>query len=68
MSNEYKDWEWDAAQTYLLNEVYMIEKVEYITGFKDGYLVICRHTDGSRAPYFVWLDEINGWNYREIYI
>lgn len=68
MSNEYKDWLWDAAQDYLLNEVYIIEKVEYITEFEDGYLIIGKHTDGSRGLYFVWLDEINGWSYKKIYI
>lgn len=31
MSNEYKDWCWDAAQDYLLNEVFMIEEIEYMT-------------------------------------
>ena len=68
MSNEYKDWYWDAAQDYLVNEVYMIEEIEYMTEFEDGYLVICRHTDGSRGAYFVWLDEVSGWSYKEIYI
>ena len=68
MSNEYKDWCWDAAQDYLVNEVYMIEEVEYMTEFEDGYLVICRHTDGSRGPYFVWNDDDNGWSYKEVYI
>lgn len=68
MSNEWKDYLWDAAQDYLLNEVYMIKKVEYITEFNDGYLMICKHMDGSKGSYFVWLDEINGWSYKEMYV
>lgn len=68
MSNEYKDWCWDAAQDYLVNEVYMIEEVEYMTEFNDGYLMICRYTDGSRAPYFVWNDDDYGWSYKEIIV
>ena len=66
MSNEYKDWCWDAAQDYLLNEVFMIEEIEYMTEFNDGYLIIGRHTDGSRGAYFVWNDEDFGWSYRFI--
>ena len=53
MSNEYKDWCWDAAQDYLLNEIYMIERIEYMTTFNDGYLIICEHTDCSKGTYFV---------------
>ena len=68
MSNEYKDWHWDAAQDYLLNEVYMIEEIEYMTEYGCGYLIISRHTDGSKGAYFVWLDEIEGWGYKDIYI
>ena len=66
MSNEYKDWCWDTAQDYLLNEVYMIEEVEYMTEYGCGYLIIGRHVDGSRGAYFVWLDETYGWSYKFI--
>lgn len=68
MSNEYKDWCWDAAQEYLLNEVYMIEEIEHVAKYNEGYLIICKHADCSRGLYFVWLDEIDGWSYKEIYI
>lgn len=68
MSNEYKDWCWDAAQDYLLNEIYMIKRIEYMTTFHDGYLIICEHTDYSKGTYFVWNDEDCGWSYREIII
>lgn len=68
MSNEYKDWCLDAAQDYILNEIYMIKKVEYITEFNDGYLMICRHIDGSKSPYFVWLDACGDWSYKEVLI
>lgn len=68
MSNEYKDWCWDAAQDYLLNEIYMIEKIEYMTTFNDGYLIICKHTDCSKGTYFVWNDEDWGWSYNEIIV
>ncbi len=68
MSNEYKDWCWDAAQDYLLNEVFMIEEIEYMTEYDYGYLIIGRHTEGSKGAYFVWLDEINGWSYKSIYV
>ena len=56
------------AQDYLLNEVYMIEKIEYMTEYDYGYLIIGRHTDGSRGAYFVWYDEDEGWNYKSIYV
>ena len=39
-----------------------------MTEFNDGYLMICRYTDGSRAPYFVWNDDDYGWSYKEIYV
>lgn len=68
MSNEWKDYLWDAAQEYLLNEVYMIEKIEHVAEYNDGYLMICKHADGSRGLYFVWLDEIDGWSYKDIYV
>ena len=61
MSNEYKDWMYDKAQEFLFNEVCMIEIIEYCTSFEDGYLMICRHTDGSTGAYFVWLDDVDGW-------
>lgn len=66
MSNEYKDWLWDAAQDYLLNEVYMVEEIEYMTEYGYGYLIIGRHTDSSRGAYFVWNDEDYGWGYKSI--
>ena len=66
MSNEYKDWLWDAAQDCLLNEVYMIEEIEYMTEYGCGYLIIGKHTDGSRGAYFVWNDEDYGWGYKFI--
>ena len=66
MSNEYKDWLWDTAQDYLLNEVYMIEEIEYMTEYDYGYSILCRHTDGSKRVYFVWNDEDWGWSYRSI--
>ena len=68
MSNEYKDWNWDMAQDYLLNEVYMIEEIEYMTEYDYGYLIIGRHTDSSRGAYFVWNDEDYGWSYKSIYV
>lgn len=68
MSNEYKDYLWDTAQNYLLNEVYMIEKIECVTSFNDGYLMICKHVDYSKGAYFVWFDEDDGWNYKSIYV
>lgn len=68
MSNEYKDWLWDAAQDYLFNEVAMIEKIECTTEFEDGYLMVCRHLDGSKGCYFVWHDEESEWHYKFIII
>jgi len=66
MSNEYKDWLLDTAQDYLLNEVYMIERIEWTTSFNDGYLMICEHADHSKGAYFVWNDEDCGWSYKFI--
>ena len=68
MSNEYKDWLQDASQDYLLNNIYMIKEIEYMTEFNDGYLMICKHMDGSKSPYFVWLDDCDGWSYKEVII
>ena len=68
MSNEYRDWCWDTAQDYLLNNIYIIEEIEYMTEFNDGYLMICKHTDNSKGTYFVWLDDCDGWSYKEIII
>lgn len=68
MSNEYGDWLLDTAQDYLLNEVYMIQKIESTTPFQDGYLMICEHTDDSKGVYFVWNDDDYGWSYKEVYV
>lgn len=61
MSNEYKDWMYDKAQEFLFNEVCMVKSIEYCTAYEDGYLMICRHSDGSNGAYFVWLDDVGGW-------
>lgn len=68
MSNEWKDYLWDAAQEYLFNKVYLIKEIEYMTEYDYGYLIIGKHTDGSRGVYFVWIDEDYGWNYKSIYV
>ena len=44
------------------------KEVECMTEFNDGYLIICKHMDGSKGSYFVWLDDCDGWSYKEIII
>lgn len=66
MSNEYKDYMYDRAQEYLLDTDY-VRKIEYCTEWKYGYLIVGRSSDGQRNAYFVWLDDIEGWSFREIF-
>ena len=64
MSNEYKDWCWNSAQDYISNTIPTIEEIEYITNYKGGYLILAKHNDNTIEPYYVRLDDIDGWSYR----
>ena len=67
MSNEYNDWCWDAAQDYLL-ENNLLKKIEGIIKYNDGYLITGFSNYNEQETYFVWLDDIDGWSYRQIYV
>ena len=57
----------DMAQETILNSQ-QINRIEYITDYGEGYLVIGYADDGVKEIYFVWLDEEDGWSWEQIYI
>ncbi len=61
MSNEYKDWLWDAAQECALDNE-CVQSIDYFTAWEDGYLALCTGVYGDKIMYFIWLDDINGWS------
>ena len=65
MSNEYKDWLWDTAQDYLLENC-LLNKIKGITKWDDGFLINGQDEYGVAKVYFVWLDDIDGWSYKII--
>ena len=64
MSNEYKDYMMDMTQEVLF-EHNVVSEIEYITEYHHGYLVIGINTYGKQA-YYVWLDDLDGWCWREM--
>lgn len=64
MSNEYKDYMRDKAQDVLLDNN-IVESIEYTTDFHWGYLVIGFNAYGKQA-YYVWLDDLDGWCWKEM--
>ena len=67
MSNEYKDWCWDAAQYTILDND-LIAHSEYCSDFNGGYIVAGTTSEGLKRIFFVWLDDDYGWSYKEIII
>ena len=68
MSNEYKDWYEDRAYDVII-ENNLIRRIEYSTKWYDGFLFIGYAPDwNEKVAYFVWLDDIDGWSYRQICI
>ena len=67
MSNEYRDWCWDTAQDYLLENNYLAI-IDHFTKWDDGFLAIGRLQEGTQIAYFVWLDDLDGWSHRQVYI
>ena len=65
MSNEYKDWLYDAAQDYLL-ENELLNKINYVSPQVNGFFIDGEGDYRQFKTYFVWLDGIKGWNYRAI--
>ena len=65
MSNEYKDWLYDAAQDYLL-ENELLNKINYVSPQVNGFFIYGEGDYGQLKTYFVWLDDIEGWSYRTI--
>ena len=65
MSNEYKDWVYDAAQDYLL-ENELLNKINYVSPQVSGFFIHGQGDYGQFKTYFVWLDDAKGWNYRII--
>ena len=61
MSDEYKDWLWDAAQEYVLENEYM-RSINYFTTWNDGYLAIGKNMYDDNVMFFIWLDDIDGWS------
>ena len=66
MSNEYKDYMLDRAQDCLLDTGYL-RRTEYCTEWGSGYLVVGYSPEWSKKVYFVWLDDVEGWSFREVF-
>lgn len=68
MSNEYKDWLEDRA-CEVMEETGLVSRIIYYTKWYDGFLFIGMSTNThEKVAYFVWLDDIDGWSYRQIYV
>ena len=67
VSNEYKDWSWDAAQEFLLNSE-NLTKIKSVTTWDDGFLVTGERGLETQVAYFVWLDDVDGWSYKQFMV
>ena len=65
MSNEYKDWLWDTSQEYVI-ENRLLKTIDSISIWDDGFLINGKDEYNVTKVYFVWLNDVDGWNYREI--
>jgi len=66
MSNEYKDYMCDRAQEYLLDTNY-VRRTEYCTEWGSGYLIVGYSPEWRKKVFFVWLDDVEGWSFREVF-
>lgn len=63
MSNEYKDYLWDALQDTLLNDNVIDTVIQVIPWYIDYAGVVHGIKDGVHVKYTVFLDDDGEWTY-----
>lgn len=67
MSNEYKDYLQDSACDVLLDQG-ILKRIDMSDTFHGGFIILGYDFNFQKRLYFVWNDDIDGWDYREINI
>lgn len=68
MSNEYKDYLYDTIYE-IISDNNLLYKIEYYTQIKSSTFVVIGYDEyNTFKVYKIWLDDLDGWSYKEIYV